>query len=116
MEPSNIGNTSIPSGSFLSERAKMEKERLERQKRLRPETITESERQFDTSEDEENPEPPAKRHHHSTSNSSQINPPGPSKEPLFWDGELRQTATIRAEPRKDGLPTFRLTDILGKVS
>lgn len=92
----------------------MEKERLERQKRLRPESFAGKKTRPDAIEDEE--EPPAKRHHISRSTStSSYNPPEPSKEPLFWDGELRQTAAIRAEPRKDGIATFRLTDILGKV-
>ena len=93
----------------------MEKERLERQKRLRPETVTETKTQPDASEDDEGP--PAKRHHLSRSNSTPLNsnPLERSKGPLFWDGELRQTATMHADPRKDGLPTFRLTDVLGKV-
>ena len=89
----------------------MEKERLERQKRLRPESVAGKKAQTDTIEDEE--EPPAKRYR--STSTLRSNPPEPSKEPLFWDGELRQTAAIRAEPRKDGLATFRLTDILGKV-
>jgi tyrosyl-DNA phosphodiesterase-1 len=92
----------------------LEKERLERQKRLRPESFAGKKIQPDTIEDEE--EPPPKRHHLSRSTSMlSSNVPELSKEPLFWDGELRQTASIRAEPRKDGLATFRLTDILGKV-
>lgn len=98
----------------MSERAKLERARLERQKRLRPEMATEMEGQSDTCEDDEDSGPPAKKHH---ANPSQVisSPPALLKEPRFWDGELRQTATICAEPRKDGLPTFRLTEILGKV-
>lgn len=34
---------------------------------------------------------------------------------LFWDGELRQTATLHAVPRRDGRKTFSLTEILGPV-
>jgi len=104
-------DTTSNRSTFLSERAKLEKERLERQKRLRPESVAGKKAQTDTIEDEE--EPPAKRYR--STSTLRSNPPEPSKEPLFWDGELRQTAAIRAEPRKDGLATFRLTDILGKV-
>lgn len=110
--------------TFLSERAQLEKERLERQKRLRPLTAPEL-----TAEDEsEDEEPPAKRHKVSSSNLSytRSNISGvssssssasaiPTAEQEFWQGEIRQTATQHAEPRKDGKPTFRLTDVLGKV-
>ncbi|KAF5376628.1 hypothetical protein D9615_007854 [Tricholomella constricta] len=128
--------------SFLSERAQLEKERRERQKRLRPDSG------FDTSfggdDDDDNDEsglrePPAKRQHISSSHgvrannwrdnpipssscsqggasSSQNGPQTniPTIDQAFWNGELRQTATQHAEPRKDGRPTFRLTEILGK--
>lgn len=108
--------------TFLSERAQLEKERMERLKRLRPQSTQESTAEDDDSESED---PPAKRHQVSTSHSSFIrsNLPGlssaksvPADEQTFWNGELRQTATQHAEPRKDGQPTFRLTDVLGKVS
>ncbi|KAM6493152.1 Tyrosyl-DNA phosphodiesterase domain containing protein [Amanita muscaria] len=109
--------------SFLSERAQLEKERRERQKRLRG--------KGDSSEEES----PAKRQRSgsssvstrtdnspsstSSSNSTRTTPttahaPDSSQEQFFFDGELRQTATQHAEPRKDGQPTFRLTEILGK--
>ncbi|KAI6134262.1 tyrosyl-DNA phosphodiesterase I [Pisolithus croceorrhizus] len=32
---------------------------------------------------------------------------------LFWDGELRPTATLHSIPRQDGKPTFKLTEVLG---
>ncbi|KAI6160265.1 hypothetical protein EDD17DRAFT_1834005 [Pisolithus thermaeus] len=35
---------------------------------------------------------------------------------LFWDGELRPTATLHSVPRQDGKPTFKLTEILGPKS
>lgn len=118
-ETSNIPGTS----TFLSERAQLEKERLERQKRSRPLPA-----QNPTVEDEsEGEEPPAKRHqvyppdkstvrsNISGVNSSRISNSIPTIEQIFWDGELRQTATQHAEPRKDGRPTFRLTEVLGKV-
>jgi hypothetical protein len=34
---------------------------------------------------------------------------------LFWDGEVRPIANKHSYPRKDGKPTFRLTEILGKA-
>ncbi|KAG5650353.1 hypothetical protein H0H81_012545 [Sphagnurus paluster] len=124
--------------SFLSERAQMEKERRERQKRLRPDSG------FDTSlrggEDDEGSglkEPPAKRQHISSSHgvrtnngkshpfashsqtSRSISQNAPANVPMidqvFWNGELRPTATVHAEPRQDRRSTFRLTEILGKV-
>jgi tyrosyl-DNA phosphodiesterase-1 len=110
--------------SFLSERAQLEKERRERQKRLRPQASSSS---VVSPDDDDLEEPPAKRHQVSCSNSSfkrsNIPPDSSSKksrelptiEQVFWDGELRQTATQNAEPRKDGQATIRLTDVLGKV-
>ena len=112
--------------SFLSERAQLEKERRERQKRLRPHASSSSAASPDDDDDLE--EPPAKRHQVSCSNSSfkRSNIPHdssskksselPTIEKVFWDGELRQTATQNAEPRKDGQATIRLTDVLGKVT
>ena len=110
--------------SFLSERAQMEKERRERQKRLRPQ---ESSSSVSAQDDDDSEEPPAKRHQVSSSNTSfkrsNIPHDSSSKTPLelptieqvFWNGELRQTATQNAEPRKDGQATIRLTEVLGKV-
>ena len=111
--------------SFLSERAQLEKERRERQKRLRPQARSSS---IAAPDDDDLEEPPAKRHQVSCSNSSfkQSNVPHdssskrsrelPTIDQVFWNGELRQTATQYAEPRKDGQATIRLTDVLGKVN
>ena len=112
--------------TFLSERAQLEKARRERQKRLRTQ-----------SSEGEYGEQPSKRHHFSSSvttrtdslpgsrsstapsdspRQSPVPPiPHPDEEEQFFDGELRQTATQHGEPRHDGRPTFRLTQILGKV-
>jgi tyrosyl-DNA phosphodiesterase-1 len=107
---------------FLSERAQLEKERMERLKRLRPDPPRPSTPEED--DDSENEEPPAKRHQVSTSYTSfsRSNVPSvnssnsvPTIDEAFWNGELRQTATQHAVPRKDGQPTFRLTEVLGKV-
>lgn len=114
--------------SFLSERAKLEKERLERQKRLRREVGLDDEKaeKYNAESGEDSDismdGPPTKRQHLSTSSQEKSIPsiltggPGPSEAEIFWDGELRQTATRFAEPRKDNKPTFRLTQVLGNVS
>ena len=134
--PTNISQTAVGSSqtnsqapsqpvvsSFLSERAQLEKERRERQKRLRPQASSSSIPALDNDDEE----PPAKRHQVSYSNPSfnRSNIPHdsssktahqlPTIEQVFWNGELRQTATQYAEPRKDGQATIRLTDVLGKV-
>ncbi|TFK36150.1 tyrosyl-DNA phosphodiesterase-domain-containing protein [Crucibulum laeve] len=136
-QPAEILQSQHPASVFLSERAQLEKERRERQKRLR--------KQAGLDDDEDQPKsnangadddeddidkPPAKRQHFSSSSNSRtayadkrgVSSSGtassskPTREQLFWDGECRQTAAMHAEPRKDGKPTFRLTDILGKTS
>lgn len=116
---------------FLLERAQMERERLARQKRLRPDKSTTIDDEAE--EDEELRGPPTKRRqisrscgmravNDSTSLSSQrcvgalqVSANVSTIDQFFWNGELRQTATQHAEPRKDGKPTFRLTEVLGKV-
>ncbi|KAG6918489.1 hypothetical protein DXG01_014116 [Tephrocybe rancida] len=121
--------------SFLSQRAQLEKERRERQKRLRPDTsFGHNSHGDDDDEDEGLKQPPAKRQHisssygerpgnNSASSSSQRGEAVQSAQAsvstidqLFWDGELRPTATQHSEPRKDGRPSFRLTDILGRTT
>ncbi|KAG6816178.1 hypothetical protein H0H87_008052 [Tephrocybe sp. NHM501043] len=121
--------------NFLSERAQLERERRERQKRLRPDTSFGNTNGDDDDGDEGLKQPPAKRQHISSSygmrvgnnpasSSSQRSVTSPEAVPanvptidqLFWNGELRQTATQHSEPRKDGRPTFRLTEILGKTT
>lgn len=114
---------------FLSERAHLERARIERQKRLRGDAG------LDDDKDVEVAQPPAKRQHFSplprvhtdgrtnaVSSSSHSATPATRAVPnirtidqVFWDGELRQTGNQHADPRKDGKPTFRLTEILGKV-
>lgn len=112
-----LSQAAVPPPIFLSERALMEKERLERQKRLRPDTS------FDEKEGESIKKP-------NIASTAQSNEKGKGRAPsssalggsstsamdqLFWDGEVRQVANRYAEPRKDGRPTFRLTEVLGKV-
>jgi len=124
-------STQTSGTSFLSERAQLEKERLARQKRLRPEMETGS----GSNEDSHR----SKRQHISSSSSAGVrransrasssatSVPGPiasssqvpasssvdSNDPsLFWEGELRQTANAHVDRAKDTRPTFRLTEIL----
>jgi tyrosyl-DNA phosphodiesterase-1 len=123
---------STPVASFLSERAQMEKERLERLKRARGQDADDEGRSSTT----------AKRQHIFSSevqadgractiasaSSSSVSSgssatraanafkrPIPTSEQLFWDGELRPTANKHSEPRQDEKPTFRLTEVLGPV-
>ena len=124
--------------SFLNERAKMEKERLERQaKRLR-------EKETSGSVGQSLEEPPAKRPRPSASSSEEprkvstaekirqaeasanelaarmnfasgASTSSSSINTMFWDGELRQTANRLVDKEKDKKPTFRISEIIGKV-
>ncbi|KAK7445706.1 hypothetical protein VKT23_014702 [Stygiomarasmius scandens] len=121
--------TTTTTNSFLSERAKLEKERLERQKQIR------KAKGLDTSDDEssgkkrkideddgeeeweEEDEPSSNKSSTAgSSGSSTGNVNGTTGEELFWNGEIRPIAVQGSEPRKDKKPTFRLTQILGKQS
>lgn len=105
--------------SFLSQRAQLERERLERQRKLQGNVNTKSQKPEDVDTDDED-ERPAKRRHLATSSFAGTQEASSSKQTKpqdqnFWKGELRQTATRLAEPRADGQPTFRLTQVLGQV-
>ncbi len=123
----------------------MEKERLERLKRRRPDlhqqvnTIV-----LDDDSDEEEQARGAKRQHIASSSSvarrantrtstssssattatssrSASRPAVPTarsnqSQEIFWDGELRQTANRHVIPAKDKRPLFRLSEILSPVS
>ncbi|OAX34687.1 phospholipase D/nuclease [Rhizopogon vinicolor AM-OR11-026] len=127
-EPPSQSARSTPAASFLSERAQMERERLERLKRVRGQE-----------DDGGRTSTPAKRQHifsskvqadgrannvastssssvSSGSSASATRHPIPTSEQLFWDGELRPTANKHSVPREDGKPTFRLTEVLGPKS
>ena len=126
-----------PAVNFLSERAKLEQERLARQKRLRPDL------DIDGSPSRSEDAHRSKRHHlsppsaetrrtdmlayssaassrsaASTSATSTSIPHGgsPTSEPWFWNGEMRQIANMHVDRAKDTKPTFRLTDLLAPVS
>ncbi|KAH7906456.1 tyrosyl-DNA phosphodiesterase-domain-containing protein, partial [Hygrophoropsis aurantiaca] len=97
-----------PSAPFLSERAKLEKERLERLKRIRGD-----------SDHEESSAPPAKSSAPTTRSESKGKEKQVNTSPidqLFWEGELRPVANRHTDPRPDGKPVFRLTEILGHKS
>jgi len=109
--------------SFLLERAKLENERLERQKRLRGEVAqakmkaVEDESDSETERDGSMDGPPSKKQHMSKSSQKNSNPTSSlNSRQVFWNGELRQTATRHAEQRRDRSPTFKLTQVLGSVS
>ena len=124
----------IPGAStFLSERAQLEKERRDRLKRLRPESsLNDHHAGSDSEDDGAIGENSAKRQRifslsgvrtnnagtRPTSSSSALNTSASVQtiDRVFWDGEFRQTATKHAEPRRDGRPTFRITEVLGHVS
>ncbi|OSX58620.1 hypothetical protein POSPLADRAFT_1060515 [Postia placenta MAD-698-R-SB12] len=115
--------------SFLSERAQLERERLARQKRLRPEVDVETPDADDGHR--------AKRQHlspfpHQTRrtdydasssattsarpNNSTSGQAGPSQNTaaghMFWDGEVRQTANAHVDPATNKYPLFLLSEIL----
>ncbi|PIL25690.1 hypothetical protein GSI_11440 [Ganoderma sinense ZZ0214-1] len=126
----------------MSERAQMEKERLERLKRRRPDLHQQVNTVVldDDSDNEEEHARGAKRQHISSSSSvarrantrtstssstattaassrSASRPAnaaaGSGHAPeVFWDGELRQTANRHVIPAKDKRPLFRLSEIL----
>lgn len=106
--------------AFLADRAKMERERLARQKRLRPQA--QQPEDTESEEEEDDGPPPAKRVKAEDGGSSaapsytskQKQPVTSSSEPLFWEGEIRQTANRHVLPSKDTKPVWRLSEILGQ--
>ena len=135
--------SSSAASSFLSERAQLERARLERQKRLRP---------VDDDGDDDSGggagssgyagAPSRKRQHKTTSfqsssreeslhsssaaststaaatSTSSARGKATAEEALFWDGEIRQTANKHVERGKngeDGNPVWRLSEIIGDV-
>lgn len=105
--------------AFISERAQMEKERLERQKRMRATGVL----------------PPSSPPQKTASSASatngkekgkgsmklDVNPPlkqnnTANGDGFFWDGEIRQTANMHVEKSKDTKPTFRFSELVGPVS
>lgn len=126
--------SSTPSNSFLSDRAQLERERLARLKRYRGEDHEDkpsslpNKRQYLSTNLERTDERASAMPSISSSSSSSSNfeDKGKAKasnakissvvDQVFWDGELRPTANLHSEPRQDGKPTFRLSEILGPNS
>lgn len=102
---------------FLSERAKLEQERLQRQKRLRAESSS-------AGVDVEMPAAKRQQQHSlpSKAGPSTSRPiAGPStaakdvSDGMFWGGIFRPISNMYSVPRRDGKATFKFTDILGPV-
>ncbi|KZT08989.1 phospholipase D/nuclease [Laetiporus sulphureus 93-53] len=115
----NAPSRASTNSSFISERAQLERERLARQKRLRPNLDTDARESI--SEDESDDDEHRNKSGASTSGgsiaqaataSTRTSFSSASGEQLFWDGELRQTANMLVDPEKDARPTFRLSEIL----
>ena len=127
-----------PVGTFLGDRAEMERQRLERQKRQRPgmshaKNVIPKEEEDDDIVIDDDAIRETKRQRVSpiaapaqTNASSSSQPPRPTnargqsriqvnKDELFYDGELRQTANKHVDPTKDIRPIFRLSEILSQV-
>ncbi|KAL1748877.1 tyrosyl-DNA phosphodiesterase-domain-containing protein [Schizophyllum fasciatum] len=99
--------------AWLSERAKLEEERIARQKKRRRD-------QGQKSDDEDSSssvhEPIAKRQRPTPPTQPAPSPSMASSEELFWEGAYRPIATKHCMPRKDGKPTFKLTQVIGDKS
>ncbi len=127
-------------GAFLFDRAQMERERLARQKRLRPDIAHSAAGQQDDEDEDEDIEdahsrkrqrssPPKPAGSTAASHSTLPAPVASSsasgasrswtsnaRETLFWDGEMRQTPNAYVDRTKDTQPVFRLSEIIGPVS
>jgi hypothetical protein len=115
--PNGLSNGG-PGNTFLRERAQLERERLERQKRLRVQGKIPLE------------EPPAKRQRSTSAEEKQdvkgkkpevvfsgfASLPKTTNASRFWTGEIRQSANYHVDPKSETRPNFRLSDILGAVS
>ncbi|KAK0490374.1 tyrosyl-DNA phosphodiesterase-domain-containing protein [Armillaria novae-zelandiae] len=110
-KPSNERGVPASQSSFLTERAQLEKERRERQQRYLQATGKAKDAKNDDDDGIQIMEP-------STSQNTKTSPsmPIPLTDQLFFEGEIRPTATRLAEPRQDRKATFRLTEILGPKS
>ncbi|KAL1677634.1 tyrosyl-DNA phosphodiesterase-domain-containing protein [Schizophyllum commune] len=111
---SSTASASGPS-SWLSERAKMEKERIERQKKRRRDQGQQSEDE-DNSNDVDSEEPIAKRQRPTPPAQAAPTVNTAFSDEYFWEGAYRPIATKHCVPRKDGKPTFRLSEIIGNKS
>ena len=122
---------STSAGNFLSERAQMERERLERLKRVRGQDTDDEDRSLTSTKRQHisSSEVHTDRRANSVSSAYSVSSGSstvphvtsaardtiPTSAQLFWEGELRPTANKHCQPRQDGQPTFRLTEVLGPV-
>ncbi len=109
-KPSRELEVPASQSSFLSERAQLEKERRERQRRYLQATGKAKDAKNDDDEEIQIVEPSTSQNMKTSSSA-----PVPLTDQLFFEGEIRPTATRLAEPRQDRKATFRLTEILGPV-
>ncbi|SJL01230.1 uncharacterized protein ARMOST_04548 [Armillaria ostoyae] len=110
-KPSKEREVLASQSSFLSERAQLEKERRERQQRYLQATRKAKDAKNDDDDEIQIVEPSTSQNTKTSSSA-----PVPLTDQLFFEGEIRPTATRLAEPRQDRKATFRLTEILGPKS
>lgn len=133
--PSLASSSSVPH-TFPFDRAQLERERLERLKRLRPdlaENPSSSNIKNERLDDEHDRERDVKRqrvsHPSSAINRSDVSSSRAaprvsagtsrtrgSEDNIYWSGEIRQTANKHVEKTKDTRPIFTLTDTIAPVS
>ncbi|KAK7688570.1 hypothetical protein QCA50_008108 [Cerrena zonata] len=119
--------TPVAQSTFPFDRAQLERDRLARLKRLRPdlaEAQSSSGTKNEDSDNEDDRERDSKRQRVSNSSSairrsdlssstaSSSTSQSPNTENIFWSGELRQTANKHVDKLKDIRPIFTLTDTL----
>lgn len=126
--------TPVIQSTFPFDRAQLERDRLARLKRLRPD-LAEAQSSSGTknadSDNEDDRDHDSKRQRVSNSSSairrsdlssssrpaaSSSTSQSPNTENIFWSGELRQTANKHVDKLKDTRPIFTLTDTLAPVS
>ncbi|EMD34993.1 hypothetical protein CERSUDRAFT_54191, partial [Gelatoporia subvermispora B] len=102
------------SNPFLADRAQLERERLARLKRLRPDAESEEGEGDGTQPKAKRQQVSSRSRANRSANASTSSSSGTSasSEQMFWDGELRQIANKHVDPTKETRPTFRLTEIL----
>ncbi|KAK7684381.1 hypothetical protein QCA50_012328 [Cerrena zonata] len=103
--------TPVIQSTFPFDRAQLERDRLARLKRLRPD-LAEAQSSSGTknadSDNEDDRDHDSKSRPAASSSTSQ----SPNTENIFWSGELRQTANKHVDKLKDTRPIFTLTDTL----
>ena len=111
--------------ALLSERAQLEKERLERLKRQRSDESganpRAAKRALTSSRPEQEPQREDKYNRATVSAAAltkhldTVTGQASAADTMFWNGEIRQTANKHVDQDKNTKPTFRLSEIIGKV-